>query len=546
MKKFYPYIIFVIISIFLCLLLFPFITRWGNIFSESDCREYNTLTITMHDSPNAKSYGNEMRIKSLIVNGQRINLGDISNESWVWHPEWDYILFQEGEHTLEIPINEVVHKIELIYIEQEGSGKCTISFNGEAVKNVDMYSNNWHESIYSVAYYSDFEMIMLELSVGVIVFCLIYLIYIIILVLTGRKKVTGFNVGIGTFDFVKGVAILAVILGHTGQAILSDNKPHSLGIVGIILEITAIYTIIPVFLIVSGYGFRGRDTKSVVKKQLRIIMITIGLFAAIVLAIDILKVILIPNLGMSDLIMHMLSILTMQLHEKSILGYYFVTIGPLWFVVSLGIAKIIFNEILKIKSERKRLCVMLIILCVICFACKLDITVFSFGAALSSLPYLYTGYLLGKYKIFKRNKIIIGFLFGAGVIVFYVLAFCNGITFSIAGNSFGNNFLLGVIASVIGGVIIVRELAILGITLGKRVQAIKVIGKESFFILFAHSIECVTIPWTELMTNFELAFWFKILIFFVIRLIIVFALTKVILFVVKRYHSSFSRLKRVV
>ena len=80
------YLIFII-----CALLSLVITYFssGIILSKLNIHEFNnesaSIKIKMSDQSYKQSYGWEMRIVSLTINGAKLNLADYANDDWVWH-----------------------------------------------------------------------------------------------------------------------------------------------------------------------------------------------------------------------------------------------------------------------------------------------------------------------------------------------------------------------------------------------------------------------------------------------------------------------------
>lgn len=212
-----------ILTVVLVITLGPSIMRKQNIFPESERAVDNQLVITMHDNPNSKSYGNELRVKTIIVNGELLDLSEYANDSWVWHPEWGYVLYQQGNNIFAVDIDREVESLNLTLIKQEGSGKCTVSFNGIAEKSYDMYSSNWHEVVYSVRYFDTVSYVFFLFSVCIVIYALLIILYRVFLYGTGKIQVTPLRVGIGTFDLIKGFGILGVMLGHSAEQVASNG-----------------------------------------------------------------------------------------------------------------------------------------------------------------------------------------------------------------------------------------------------------------------------------------------------------------------------------
>ena len=538
MKKTVPYIVILLVTIVLLLTVVPSALRKMNIFPASEGSNTNTLVVTMHNSPNSRSYGNEMRIKSISMNGQLMDLGEISNDSWVWHPEWGYILYQQGDGTLEISINEPVQSLILSFIKQEGSGKCTISFNGSALHSYDMYSPNWHEEAYSVKYLDDAQMILIKISIGLILFCVLFMLYRGILYIIGVKEVIPQKIGIGSFDFAKGLGMIGVILGHSAQDVALDNAFVSYGIIPAIITITLMYAMLPMFDIISGYGSRGNKPVKHARKQLKLLFTFYGIFAVGVLLIDIVKVFFITGFAFGDVLRNILAMLVMAEHDLTLFGFQVGNIGPMWFFVSLCLGKIVLNQILLVRNEKIQILLMFLVLIPFYFSIKLDLAVFCLAPMFSVVIFLYIGYCLSKYKVYKSDSRLLRVAFILGIIVFYALAAFNGIFISIAGNNWGNNVFVGLFTAALGGVVLTWLSLEYGNTLFRKAGFIREIGRKSIFVLLAHSIEYMTIPWRSIMEPVKLGFYSKTILIFVCRVIVTALIAKIIIKVFEQTHKK--------
>lgn len=495
MKRFIPYILMLIMSLVVVIAIVPSIVRKYNIFTESEGSDTNELVITMLNDPDPKSYGNEMRIASIVVDGEPMDLGMLSNESWVWHPEWGYMLYQHGDGNLTISIDKKIGSLSLEYIKQEGSGKCTISFNGAVEKNIDMYSSKWRSGNYTIRYLNNADYMHFMGTAVIAIFMIMFLIYRAFLYGTGKMQVVPLKICIGSFDFAKGAGILGVILGHSFQLVVRDWDTFTFDIIVAAIAIVLIYSIIPMFFMISGYGSRARDTKTIIKKQLKLLFFFYGVFFPFILIIDLFKVIFVPEFSFGDYFRQIVSIMLMMVHSKTIFGYDFGTVGPLWFVTSLCIARVFLNELLKIKNTKLQILAVVLMLIPFYYSSRFDVAVFCTSTTFVALLYMYVGYALGKYKLFSSANRALRIVLIMGIFVFFASAIANGISFSIAGNGWGENIFAGLIISIIGGVNLVWICLMMGGYSGRITHFIKDVGRKSPFYLLAHSIEAMTIPW---------------------------------------------------
>ncbi len=525
MKKSVPYVIMLILTMALLITVIPSVIRKLNILPQNEGSDANKLVVTMHDSPNKRSYGNEMRIKSISVNGEMLDLSKYSNDSWVWHPEWGYMLYQEGDNTLMVDINHYLDSLDVTMIKQEGSGKCTVSLNGVAEKSYDMYSSNWHEIVYSVQYVDDTYLTYLKLSFGFVLFMLMFLIHRICMYGFGIEKYVPQKIGLASFDFAKGLGILLVILGHSAQDVTSEDAYISTNILFAVIAIVFLYAVLPMFFVVNGYGSKAVDPKNNLKRQLRILAEFYGIYIVVVIVIDAVKMFTVPDYSKAEFVKQVAAFLTLSIHDVSVNGLDIGAIGPMWFFVSLCVGRIILNRILMIRNNKIQTIVAALVLIPFYFLIKFDFAFLCLTTICSALIFLYIGHCLSKYKIFRMSNRSIPMLFIFGIIVFFATALLNGTYFSIAGNYWGNNIFLGLFISVFGGMVLTWFCLQYGNTVFRRFNAIREIGRFSAFFFLAHSIEYMTIPWGRMMQQLNAGFYAKSIIVFLCRMIVICTLT---------------------
>ena len=541
MKKSVPYIIMLILTLALLITVIPSVIRKLNILPQNEGSDTNKLVITMHGLPNKRSYGNEMRIKTITVNGEQLDLSQYSNDSWVWHPEWGYMLYQEGDNTLTVDIDHYLDSLDVTMIEQEGSGKCTVSLNGLAEKSYDLYSSNWHETVYSVKYVDDFYLTYLKLSFGFVLFMLMFLIYRICMYGFGIEKYVPQKIGLASFDFAKGLGILLVILGHSAQDVTSEDAYISTNILFAVIAIVFLYAVLPMFFVVNGYGSKAVDPKNNLKRQLRILAEFYGIYIVVVIVIDAVKMFTVPDYSKAEFVKQVAAFLTLSIHDVSINGLEIGTIGPMWFFVSLCIGRIVLNRILMIRNNKTQTIVAALVLIPFYFLIKHDFALLCLTTICSALIFLYMGHCLSRYKIFRMSNNCIPMIFIFGSIVFFATALLNGTYFSIAGNYWGNNIFLGLFISVLGGTVMTWLCLQYGNTVFRSFRAVRKIGRMSAFFFLAHSIEYMTIPWGKIIQQLNAGFYVKSITVFLCRMIVVSLLTWILMRVYGRLHRKKQR-----
>lgn len=293
----------------------------------------------------------------------------------------------------------------------------------------------------------------------------------------------------GMFDFIKGVAIFAVVFCHTVEC--WDGEP---GFRPLILANGILGACwMPAFLLSSAYWYKPKPVKSFTRKQLsnfiipflRMEVIAWGFFCVIHYMKwgyfrDTLK-------GLKSLI---LGTALGNMTEFFIGDTRICNVGPMWFVLTLCFSGIIFNFIMNQDRIKNKLVLILPIslLGVICG--KVTWQVYCFSAVFAAVLGHYVGYMLkeSKFLIRKWTGKDYALIWGVITLCYVMVAvfssngfYCNAvyITFGIP---------MGIMALRIG----------LKIGHGKEnfiTMFFKRMGRYTFWILMVHTVEVLCIDW---------------------------------------------------
>lgn len=132
-------------------------------------------------------------------------------------------------------------------------------------------------------------------------------------------------------DLLKGIAIILMIVGHTFK---TQN---------VLFRI--IYSFhMPLFAIISGYFFKKRDFKERINGIMqRMFMPYIYTWMAIIL-IYMVKNICLGNKLFTNLLGIILNVMFASATNINIMGIEASHCGPVWFLIALGIAMLVFNS----------------------------------------------------------------------------------------------------------------------------------------------------------------------------------------------------------
>ena len=91
-------------------------------------------------------------------------------------------------------------------------------------------------------------------------------------------------------------------------------------------------------------------------------------------------------------------------------------------------------------------------------------------------------------------------------------------------NNWGNNLILAVVVSILGGFLLMRIMLSFNKLLKGKAKSIKKIGRESYYIFYIHTFEYLAVPWKQIMQGIEIAYEIKILFIFICRSILIWLL----------------------
>ena len=262
MKKIFVTGLAEIILLILVIACISPVLAWFNIYDEAAGKAHNTIHVRMLDEPDARSYGNEMRILYVKVNGKNLDLSAYDTSDWVWHGEWGYTLFTSGDHDYYIDVDERLHTLDFCFIRQEGSGKCEVYLNDHLEKRIDMFSSKWKNGNLFVTFLSKGQMIFRGVEIWILLSLLLYLFYKAFLLWKSKPGDEEIKIGLGTFNLTKGLGICFVVLIHSGLCVLTEADVISGSLILSVLFIFLTYGLMSAFFILGGFG-RKKNSKAV-------------------------------------------------------------------------------------------------------------------------------------------------------------------------------------------------------------------------------------------------------------------------------------------
>lgn len=327
--------------------------------------------------------------------------------------------------------------------------------------------------------------------------------------------------GIVSFDLIKGIMMLAIIFMHSFNDHIRywelDYSANPMAYLLAPLKL-GIYAFVPMFFMISGYGFVPAANKKRIKKKTFYILKAYAIVAVIICAVSVLKKIISSESIIEAVKFRVVPFaLGICPGDREFAGFYIDSIGPVWFLLALMLAWLILNFIMNMKTEWIK--PFLIAACV-AFGMELGrrfLIPFCIPQSLVVTGYMYAGWYFKKNDVLEKtsgslNTVIL-------IMIFVTIAVFGNVDIS------QNVWELGaidVIGTFIGGFLVLKaSVYIEGIRL-KAVKPIRTIGRYSFFILCVHTVEYTLIPWQEIVHKVTYNRITGVIIEFILRSIIVF------------------------
>jgi len=329
-----------------------------------------------------------------------------------------------------------------------------------------------------------------------------------------NKPAASTKVSLGSFNFVKGIAISAIILGHIAlefdMAKLTWFYPLFI-FCGIFKT-----AFIPLFFIISGYTYKKKPFAVTFKKTIRSLLIP---YFVVMIAFTILHpaftYIRTQNLASAvnwAISIFLAFLLGIPIPGKQLLGFTLSHCSIVWFLLAAFWGYLLLNLVLK--QRHIILQTILVVSCAVLgyLLFSLDFTFFCLPHGLIAVTYFYVGYVLKKLKVIEHG-LKKKWLYAAWVIISLLYA-CWG-EFDLCYGKFAFFPM-----DYVGVIFLALLLMGIGLYVGRLdwpvFDDVYAMGAYSHWVLCLHSIEQKCLPcklytqWTANMPN--LSFLFALLI----------------------------------
>lgn len=534
-KRIMAAVAIICLSIAFTVIFSPYILKIENIFDY----DANATSICIHvkDEVPQGSYGKEMRIVNMKINDSSISLEKYDNEGWIWHGEWGYTLYKDSDEDFVIDYFEPIESISFEYVEQEGSGVVEIYVGNKKIDELYMYRSSWYNNkkYYTFATESEKNFKYIEHSIffAIILFA-IFMVLHNILNKDGKKKY-GVSSSLGMFDAAKGLSMVIIILGHTMTTLNAELEKSAGSILIILLAFFVATGLMPMFYMISGYGFRGEKNTKCIKKQLTFLLKPYFVMAVATVVCSLVKVAIISEYSMKDVKTLILSFISFNTINSSVRGVELISVGPIWFCIELCIAWILLNFIFKLKNKKAIYIAVALTVVAGSFIEKLPYNIHARTQFIPAVLFIFVGYLIRDKKIFqKENKYTCLQYIVVALIALSVIMF-NGVG-EAASNNMGRYYILGVLAATCMGVVLLRLYMILNSRI--NMKFFKRIGRNTYDIIYIHSFEYLVVPWDEIMNIMELPLIVEFIIVNVARCVLIYLIYMIVQFCRKMIRKN--------
>lgn len=321
-------------------------------------------------------------------------------------------------------------------------------------------------------------------------------------------KDTGkFRINLGTFDLVKGIAVIFMVMGHVisyyDVAQMKVLAPVFLGM------LFAANGLMPLFFLISGFGFQAKPASTMLKKTAGDLLkpyVWVMAFVAVLFPI-----IHYLNYGwwpgaLTETVRYLIAfLLGIAKSGKVLLGYSLYECTVVWFFLAMFIALNILNLIAHIQREKMQIALTVVSVFAGWALYKADFVYFCLPQGLTAAGFCYLGFFLKKHKIFERlqtRKTRYGVYLVLVLITLWQVQHRYNMAYGIF-ELFGREY----VCAACSGVLFLLWGAYGGQAEWKGWDWIRGIGNHSLWLMCIHAVEQTCIPWyrlSEIMAEHQL------------------------------------------
>ena len=305
------------------------------------------------------------------------------------------------------------------------------------------------------------------------------------------------RVCLGSFDFIKGVAICVVVLGHIA---LNFDIARLTWFYPLFAVLELLKTpFMPLFFIISGYMFVPTSRRSTLQKMVRAFLLpymlvawAFGLLQTVSMYIQTRSIAMALDRYVSVTLAFLLGI---PIPGKVLFGYKLYHCAIVWFLLALFWAYNILNLILRAKHIRTQIALVLGCAALGYGLFRLGFTYFCIPHGLIATGCFYVGYLIKKTRLLVKGlpKKWMHYTWALVAVLYavwgeYDLCYGKFRCFPV---------------DYVGVIFLAMLLLVIGINIGryegKILNVVSSVGIHSYWVLCIHSIEQKCLPWDRLI-----------------------------------------------
>lgn len=308
------------------------------------------------------------------------------------------------------------------------------------------------------------------------------------------------KIGLGTFDFIKGYAMISIIIGHL-MNLHNVGQSAVLTGIGYIIGVTSA-GLIPVFFIISGFGFKGKSWKVMLKKTFSDLLIP---YFIVILAISVIKpIVLILTTGslheaVSQTLPMTISLLIGNTGERYLWGVLMPWWLPTWYLLATFVAFNVLNLVMKLKTVYYQILAVIVSMAFGYLLFCLDFHLLCISQGTMAVGFCYLGCMIKKYSLLDKIR---GRYWIYAVLILIVAAEFRWGSFDLCSGYF-ENVILDCIGAACAGMLLVS----VGVSLGNKdwaaLEWIKKIGVYTYWVICIHTVEDNCIPWNKISYQLE-------------------------------------------
>lgn len=301
------------------------------------------------------------------------------------------------------------------------------------------------------------------------------------------------RIHLGTFDLVKGLAILLLVYGHTQNHYQVQAQSVLTPLFLLLRPLKA--GLNPLFFLISGFAFKEKPVKKVLKKTfselIKPYLWVTGIVAVLFPTIHYLSFHWLPGALEEGIRVALPFLFGIPKGGKVLFGYTVYECSVAWFLLAMFWGLNLTNLLLKVKSLWAQVGCAAAAVVAGFVLLRFDFNYFCIPQGLLATGYCYAGYLAKKHDLLSRKKLL-PWLYVALCLVTAAQAIFGEINLPYGIFKLG---LLDYVASLCAGVLFL----LLGILAGNIQWAglgwLRKIGIYTYWIMCIHSVELACLPW---------------------------------------------------